>query len=561
MQITLVLNRFYVLALLVTGVAASVAALSCGLLYSYIWGLIEEAILKERSFIFAATLLSITLSFALIQYLSTIRAGNSDTHLMLETLHLRNGHLPAREAVVRAVASTTAISLGGAAGLEGPATVVGGGIGSTVARVFRLSSLNQKKMFLAGVAAGISAIFKAPLTAILFAIEIPYKRDVEKDAFAEVAVAASISYLLAVVVSGVSPIFYIPTISSIGLREIFHSIILGVVCGLYSALFVRLYNLADGLGRRAMARGGFGLLLLAGGLSLGAIGFLNLSSIGVGYKLISDLTKNIQQYSVLALLTLTILRLFTTTIFLNFGGSGGLLTPSVVEGALIGSLYSLLVLKMIEPIYVVVGMAAMLSGSHKIYLAPAAFIAETAGPNAIIPGLLASVCSFFTSGSQSLFPSQPSSKVYEEELALERVYNKVSKIASKAIDRIKASDIMSKEPHTLTGDESVEEALKKFESVPYRVLPIVDSSKRPIGVVRLEELVSASKKSLKLPVLATYAEKPVTISPSTPLKDIVSTMLKEGADHLYVVNERGELIGVIAKIDVVRRLIRYYTAY
>jgi CBS domain-containing protein len=113
----------------------------------------------------------------------------------------------------------------------------------------------------------------------------------------------------------------------------------------------------------------------------------------------------------------------------------------------------------------------------------------------------------------------------------------------------------------LTEDESVEEALKKFESVPYRVLPIVDSNRRPIGVVKLEELVSASKKSLKLPVLATYAEKPVTMSPSTPLKEIVSTMLKENADHVYVVDERGELIGVVAKIDVVRRLIRYYSAY
>jgi len=557
----LLLNRFYIVALLITGVVTSVAALSCGLLYSYVWELIEETLLKERSFVFVATILSITLSFALIQHFSTIRTGNSDTHLMLETLHLRNGQLSVKDTVVRTVASTTAISLGGTAGLEGPATVVGGGIGSTVARLFHLPLLNQKKMYLAGVAAGISAIFKAPLTAILFAIEIPYKKDVEKDAFAEVAVAASISYLLAVMVGGVSPIFYVPQIPSIGSKEILHSIILGVVCGLYSAFFVRLYNLADGLGRRAMARGGFGLLLLAGGLSLGAIGFFNLASIGVGYRLVSDLTINPQQYPVSALLTLTILRLFTTTIFLNFGGSGGLLAPSVVEGALIGSLYSLILLKTIEPIYVVVGMAAMLSGSHKIYLAPAAFIAETAGPNAIIPGLLASVCSFFASGSQSLFPSQPSSKIYEEELALERVYNKVSRIASKAIDRIKASDIMSKEPYMLTEDESVEEALKKFESVPYRVLPIVDSKRRPIGVVKLEELVSVSKKSLKLPVLATYAEKPVTVSPSTPLKEIALTMLKENADHVYVVNERGELIGVISKIDVVRRLIRYYTAY
>jgi CIC family chloride channel protein len=554
-------NRLYVFAILITGVATSIVAVSCGSFYSYVWGQLEAAILKERPFVFVATLLSITLSFTLLQYFSTIRTSNSDTHLMIETIHLRNGQISAEDSVARVLASTFSISLGGTAGLEGPAITAGGGIGSTVSRIFRLPMVNQKKIYLAGVAAGISAIFKAPLTAILFTLEIPYKKDVEKEAFAEVAVAATLSYLVAVLIGGVVPIFYTPAISSVSSSEVLHSIILGVVCGLYSALFVRLYNLADSLGRRAMARGGFGLLLLLGGLTLGAIGFFSLQGIGVGYSLVSDLTTNTQHYSLVALLILIILRLFSTTIFLNFGGSGGLLTPSVVEGALIGALYSLSVFQTIEPIYIVVGMAAMLSGSHKIYLAPAAFIAETAGPTAIIPGLLASVCSFFTSGSLSLFPSQPSSKVYEEELALERVYSKASRIASRVVNRIKASDIMSKPQHVLTEDESTEEALKKFESVPYRVLPIVDSNRRPIGVVRLEELVSASKKSLKLPVLATCAEKPVITSPSTPLKDLVETMLGKNADHVYVVNEKGELIGVVAKIDVVRRLIRYYTTF
>ncbi|MFN3622047.1 MAG: chloride channel protein, partial [Nitrososphaerales archaeon] len=430
------------------------------------WALIKTAMLKEKELIFIITLLSITLSFTLIQYFSTTKSRNSDIHLMLETLHLRAGQLSIRETTVRTLASTSSIMLSGPAGLEGPAIIAGGGIGSTLSRLFKISFQKQRKIYLAGVAAGISAIFKAPFTAILFAIEIPYKRDVEKEAFVEVAVAAALSYSVAVVLGGITPIFYISSTPTLNLNIIAHSVILGVICGVYSAFFVRVYNLADSLGRRSLARGGFGLLLLIGGLSLGLIGFVSFGSIGAGYEVVANLESNTSDYTIQLLLALTILRLFSTTIFLNFGGSGGLLTPTIVEGALIGASYSIVVSQTIEPTYLVVGMAAMLSGTHKTFLAPAAFIAETAGPYAIIPGLLASLCSFFTSGSLSLFPSQPSAKVYEEELALERVYGKASKIASQVIARLKASDVMSDNPLTLTEDESVETALRKFESVP-----------------------------------------------------------------------------------------------
>ncbi|MEM4200392.1 MAG: chloride channel protein [Nitrososphaerales archaeon] len=554
-------NKAYILILIATAATAGLITVALGFAYQYTWALIKTAMLKEKELIFIITLLSITLSFTLIQYFSATKSRNSDIHLMLETLHLRAGHLSMRETTVRTLASTTSIMLSGTAGLEGPAIVAGGGIGAAISRLFKVPFQKQRKIYLAGVAAGFSALFKAPFTAILFAIEIPYKRDVEKEAFVEAAVASALSYSVAVVLGGITPIFYLPSTPSLNLNVIAHSIILGVICGLYSAFFVRVYNLADSLGRRSLVRGGFGLLLLIGGLSLGLIGFINFESIGAGYETVENLASNKSAYTIPLLLTLTILRLFSTTIFLNFGGSGGLLTPTIVEGALIGASYSIAVTQTIESTYLAVGMAAMLSGTHKIFLAPAAFIAETAGPYAIIPGLLASLCSFFASGSLSLFPSQPSAKVYEEELALERIYGKASKIAPQIISRLKASDVMSDNPITLTEDENVATALKKFEAVPYRVLPIVDSGRRPIGVVRLEELVSASRKSLKLPVLTTYAEKPVTVPLTTPLNEVVTIMLNKNADHIYVVDNKGELIGVIAKIDIARSLIRYYTTY
>src|SRR5579875_3410542 len=380
------------LTIVLTGLVVGALLSAFYIAFDLVWGSIMPVILEQKRLTFLYTLLGLSLSFVLVYTFTPLRSTMSGTHVILEKYHLGSAQMSNRGAMVNPLAAFFTIALGGAAGLDGPAVTLGGGVASIFSRAFRFSPDRRKKTFLAGVAAGMASIFKAPLTAILFALEIPYRRDLEREAYVEVAIAAVSSYLITVALLGPQSIFGISvSIPQLRLSTIATTILLALICGVYAFFFVRTYNLADALAKRFFVRGGFGLLLLAGGLLLGAIGYLDFNSLGPGYNVVYLLISGSGAYTLTGLALLLVLRLLSTTITLNFGGTGGLLIPAVVEGSVIGSIFSLVLFGNINPLYVAVGIAAMIAASHKVILTPIAFVAETLGPAVIVPAVLASV--------------------------------------------------------------------------------------------------------------------------------------------------------------------------
>ncbi len=550
----------YYLLVVVVGVVVGVVVSLFYTAFAFLWGLVLPVIEDTRRLVFVFTTLGLAAAFILVMAAAKTKTTGSGTHALLETLHLRNGDMSLRDAIVKPVASIVTVGMGGAAGLEGPSLVLGGGLAAAIGRLNHLPYQRLRKVFLAGASAGLSSIFKAPLTGILFVLEIPYKRDIEREAFIEASIASVTAFLVTISILGPAPIFNIGAIlTNYDLYTIFLSIVLGLVGGAYSFLFVSTFNLADRLGKRFLAGGGFGLLLLSGGLALGALGYINLNAIGVGYNVVTGLVTGTLEYTVIALAALLILRLCATVITLAFGGSGGLFIPAIVEGSILGALFSQVVLGRVDPLFIAVGIAAVLAGTHKILLTPVAFVAETIGPSVIIPVLLASIVSYFASGSASFYPLQPFARMKEEDLALERIYSKVLKTAPNIVGGLKAIDVMTPRPVALSDDATIEAALSRFATIPYRVLPIVHESGVLIGSVNLEDLLSAPKSMLKNPVTQLYMSVPVTVPPEESLPSIVNRIFEREVDHVFVVDKDGKLLGVIAVIDIARKLVHYYS--
>ncbi|MDG6928973.1 MAG: chloride channel protein [Nitrososphaerota archaeon] len=552
----------YILIVAGAGLAIGLCTSLFSLAFDYLWGAILPVMLENRKLIFVFTMLGLTFSSVLILSFSKTRATGSGGHAVLEAYHLRDGQVDRMDTIVRPFSTLFTIGLGGAAGLEGAGLAIGGGLGSAMAGFFKFPVEKRKKAFLAGVAAGMASIFKAPLTAMLYSMEMPYKRDVAKEAYVEVAIASVVSYLVTVTLLGPQDIFGVSLKGvAFGMADIIPTALLGLVCGLYAHLFVSSYNLADGLAKRLSARGGAGLLLLAGGLALGGIGYVDPDALGIGYGIVSGLVSDGLGYALMGIAALLLLRLLTSVVTLTFGGTGGLFIPSALEGALLGSVFSVAVFHAINPLYVIVGIAGMLGGTHKLLLTPVAFVAETLGPAAIVPAVISSVLSYFVSGNQSLFPIQPYSKVKEEELALERIYSRISRASPGVLAELHASDVMTKGPVTVGSEETVADVLKKFEAVSYRVLPVVDPANRPIGLVRLEDISRASKRHMAIKVAALFMEEPAKVPPDTHLAKVVDLTTRLGKDHILVVDPEEHLLGVIAGIDVVRKLVHYYSTY
>jgi len=108
-----------------------------------------------------------------------IYGGGTDN--VLFAYHQRRGILAGKAAIGKWIASALTLGLGGSAGREGPMTYVGGGIGSTLARFFRLGDRERRLLLLAGAGAGLGAVFRIPLGSAIFAIELLYRDGFEEE--------------------------------------------------------------------------------------------------------------------------------------------------------------------------------------------------------------------------------------------------------------------------------------------------------------------------------------------------------------------------------------------
>jgi len=542
--------------LLVVGVGLTAASVSIGfyLLYQQIWSFTEQALEYSILLIFPLSFLAIGLPFILVKRFAKTKTTGSGTHTVLEAYHLTNGEISLKDTIVKPIAGMLTIGLGGSAGPEGPSLLAGGGVASAIAKRFNIKADLRRRLFVAGAAAGLAATFRTPLTGILFALEIPYKNDLDRETFIEAVVASVPAYLLSITVLGSEPLFGISLTANITWTEIALSLLLGLICGLYAIFFTKTFTWTEQLGYKIRKKlGNKGLIITAATL-LSLSGAVSLYTIGVGLNFTSAIIQT-ASISLVMLVVIVLLKTFLTAVTLNFGGGGGLFFPTIVIGAGIGYIFAQVFNANYPVMFIAVGMAALLGGTHKILLTPIAFIVETLGGVFAIPALLANVVSYLISGRHSFYSLQPRTRLKAEELALERFYLKAEKQVPEELQLTIAVDVMTKKPVALHQGASVQEALALFEGTKFRVFPVIDDFGRVIGSVNLEDLgyVDAHRQSMS--ISETVMHKPTTVDAQTSLKAVVQVMLEKEQDHIFVVDQDEKLIGVISGIDVNKKMI------
>jgi len=534
------------------GVIAAVFATTLYVLYLRIWS-VAFNLINDYALVFLLAFLALGMSYIVVRVFAQTKTTGSGTHLVLETYHLRNGDVDFRDGVVKPLAAMLTLGFGGSAGPEGPSLLVGGGIASRLSKHFHVRADLRRRIFIAGAAAGLAATFRTPLTGILFALEIPYKNDLDRETFIEASIASIPSYLISAIILGSERIFSFGEVKQITLYDIALSLVLGLVCSLYAVFFVKTFSFFEDFGIRLRKKiGNFGLILL-GAIFLGVSGYLSIYSIGIGLHFIDAIIKG-TGLTVTLLLAIVLLKTLATAITLNFGGSGGLFFPTTIIGAGIGYLFSIIVGADSAALFMAVGMASLLSGTHKVLLTPTAFVVETLGGVYAIPALLASSVSYLISGNHSFFPIQPRTRLKSEELALERFFIKGKKMFSKKMEEIRAKEFMTENPVSVHFGTTFNDALVTFEKTRVRVLPVVDENMRVHGIVTLEDLGSLDYRHRGKALSEALMHKPLTISKETSLKKVAEMMMETGEDHVFVVDKDEKLIGVISGIDIVRKI-------
>lgn len=310
------------------------------------------------------------------------------------------------------LASFVTIAMGGSMGLEGPSIYMGSTLGDALQQRFnKLFSREDRKLLLvAGASAGMAAIFKAPLTGLVFSMEAPYKDSMASRALVPAMIASSSSYITYVLLVGSEPIFAQRGVSHFDLLDLLYALLLGLCCGVGARLFVWAVRLA---------RAGLGLIPFAwlrpvlAGLGVGALGMLVFRVFGEpyiygpGYYVIRHLLVFRDPLLLMALLLAA--KIAATALTSAGGGVGGLFFPMAVMGVITGSAFTHLLPASLGALYPLIGLAAFVAAGYRTPLAAVAFVAETTGdPWVLIPAMLASVASFLTMGKQSISRHQVS---------------------------------------------------------------------------------------------------------------------------------------------------------
>jgi chloride channel protein, CIC family len=460
--------------------------------------------------------------------------------------YIRNFHQPGVRLGLRAVpgrllASVATLGLGGALGYEGPSIYLGAAVGSALQRRFsRLFSREDAKVLLvAGAAAGVAAIFKAPLTGLVFALEVPYQGDFARRMLLPAGIAAAVSYVVFVAIAGTAPLFAVSGAPPFDLRDLGGAALLGVCCGVGARLFTTALVRAKGLAARlhpALRAVGAGSVLVA----LAAIAKLAFGApltLGAGYD---NLTWAFDPRRAVALvLLLFVLRALATVATVSGGGVGGLFIPLVIEGALLGRATGGLFRTAASGsnFFPLVGVSAFLGAGYRVPLAGVVFAAEATGrPGFIVPGLIAAMVAQLFMGRASASPYQVAARAghLERRFALPLTAAMRTDVATMPADTTLAEFFR----HHLLGNRE-------------KAVAVVDAG-RYLGVMRIEELQAVAPDQWATEQVGEHmrTDFPV-VNPGMLVRDALTLMEEVDVDLLPVL-DGDTFVGVVTTTEILK---------
>ena len=456
----------------------------------------------------------------------------------IQYFHEPGLRLPLTPVAGRVIAGIATLGTGGAMGFEGPSIYIGAAIGSFAQRHLKVEITRDqvKTLLVAGAAAGVAAIFKAPATGALFAIEVPYQDDLVATSVVPAIIAAATSYVTFVAIKGTTPLFPTGGEPLFNSSDLLGAAAVGIACGLGSRLFAWVIGVAKDTSKRLPRRwawffGGAGLALLAGGTTsiFGAP-----LSLGPGYDTISWLAAPSRALGLVALLFG--IRLLATAFTVAGRGVGGLFIPLVVQGALLGRFIEGLT-GVASPLFPLVGAAAFLGAGYCTPITGVVFVAESTGhPGFVVPGLIATAIAQLLRGDASLSKYQQRSRGGHVEQRL----------------RLKVRDSMASEASTVNPRTNVEELVHQdFLLARARSLPVVEGE-RYLGMVRLADVDQVPRQDRpRTSVDQILVSGVPAADPVWSLRDAVAVMDEWAVERLAVC-EDSRFLGTVTMDDILR---------
>jgi CIC family chloride channel protein len=468
---------------------------------------------------------------------------------ILEAVVLRNGVLPLKSTVVRAASSLLTQAAAGAVGREGPIVLVSAATASGLGRAFRLRTRDLRVLVGCGIAAGFACAYNTPLGAALFTMEVIFG-SFALDVFAPLVVASVTATLLTWGTFGREPVFHVPALAMNRPSEILPYAGLGLLGGLVAAAFLLALRGSAGLFRRL--RLPRPVAMAATGLVLGVVILRYPEIVGNGREAIGALFE--RSWGLEHVVALLALRLVVTPLMVGSGAVGGVFTPTLFLGAMLGQAFGTLVAHALPALgtdpraYALVGMACLLAGTTHAPLTSVLMVFEmTLDYDVVLPLLLGCAVASLVATAVSR------DSIYTE--ALRRKAETPEGADPAAVDALHVADLMRQEQATVPAGLPLPRLLDAFVAARRNHLYVIEDGERFRGAVNLHD-VNRELRAVGGEAVLTARDlaetRFETTTPGETLLRVLDRFAAQECERLPVLADRRSrrLVGTISKRDI-----------
>lgn len=568
-------RQFMLLLSIVVGIAVGVAAV---IIKNSVRGI--EYLLThhfapglEQYLFFIYPAVGLLLVALIIHFILKKRVGHGIPSV-LYAISRSNGKIKSHNIYSSVITSAITVGFGGSVGLEGPTVATGGAIGSNLGRLLHL---NYKRILIllgCACAGAMAAIFKAPVAAVIFAMEV-IMIDLTMAAVVPLLLSSVSAALVSYLLLGPSTIYKFEIVQQFSLSDIHFYLMLGILTALVSIYFTKMYMKISKLFEHVKT---WYTRLIIGSVILGLLIFLFPSLYGEGYDSINQALmgqsdflfehtlyfewQNNLYIFILVAVAVILFKAIATSVTFGAGGIGGIFAPSLFLGASTGLLFSNVLNSMGNHLsqrnFALVGMAGAIAGIIHAPLTSIFLIAEiTGGYELFLPLMIVSTISYVT--IKYFVPNS----VYTIQLA--KRGQLITHHKDKAVlSLMRINKLIETDFKPINLEANLGDLVEKVKASKRNVFPVLDEDGNLKGIVHLNNIrhimfSTELYQEVKVKDLMFTPEN--AVDPEQSMEEVAKEIQDSGHFNIPVV-QNGKYLGFVSRANVFssyRRMLRYFS--
>jgi len=507
--------------------------------------------------------IGILITYLYVKYIVRDNIGHGISRI-LQSISKSNSIIKAHNMYTSLIASTLTVSFGGSVGLEAPIVLTGSAIGSNLGRYLRLDYKTITLLVGCGAAGAIAGIFKAPIAAVIFALEV-LMLDLTMASLIPLLISSASGAILAYFFMGNGVLFsFSVTANPFTLANLPFYALLGLLCGLVSIYFTKANQSIEKQFQRMPK--GF-IRMIAGGSITSLLVFLFPPLFGEGYETLTHLLDgngmkvldgsifsamgNNYFLLLVFLILILIFKVVAMSATTSGGGVGGVFAPSLFMGGITGFFLSKAVNfftngRLPENNFALAGMAGVMAAVMHAPLTAIFLIAEiTGGYQFFVPLMITSVVAYLT-----IVPFEPHS-IYTKRLA--ETGELITHDKDKAVlSRLSIEKLIEKNFLTTNPDVTLGEFVKTVAKSQRNVFPVIDEEHNFLGVIFINDIrhIIFEHEQYDSVFIRNLMYMPDTLIDKYATMEDVAQKFAETSHYNLPVLDNGKYVGFVSRANV-----------